>query len=266
MCECGIIPVVRSLLRKGLPVSVGVVLILAVPVVNPVVAVSTFMAFGRHPAMVAWRLGSAYLIAVSTGILIGLLGRRTQTAVQPVMLGEAACAAEDHDEEGSHGPVRSFLAHLGEEFFEIVQRVIGAFLSAVVQAAVSRAWLAGMPYGSLLAVPFMMLLALYEGSLQPGATVEVAGMVVRPKGQATDRIYLCRFVVSCCAADAMPVGIIVTGEGVSRLEDGSWAEVRGRAVPRDGPQGTPLLEAVVVKGIPVMGDPYIYQGNVLPFY
>ena len=50
MCECGVVPVIRRLIRKGLPVSCALTYLLAAPIVNPIVALSTFAAFrGQHP-------------------------------------------------------------------------------------------------------------------------------------------------------------------------------------------------------------------------
>ena len=45
MCECGIIVVMRRLLRKGLPLSVCVAYMLAGPIINVVVLTSTYVAF-----------------------------------------------------------------------------------------------------------------------------------------------------------------------------------------------------------------------------
>lgn len=45
MCECGIIPVMRRLLRKGVPLSCCVCYMLAGPIINVVVGLSTFVAF-----------------------------------------------------------------------------------------------------------------------------------------------------------------------------------------------------------------------------
>src|SRR5262249_18340706 len=45
MCECGIIPVMRRLLRKGLPLSCCVAYLLAGPIINLVVMLSTYWAF-----------------------------------------------------------------------------------------------------------------------------------------------------------------------------------------------------------------------------
>jgi hypothetical protein len=49
VCECGVVPVVRRLYEKGLPLSIGIAFLLAAPVVNPVVILSTYSAFGWGP-------------------------------------------------------------------------------------------------------------------------------------------------------------------------------------------------------------------------
>jgi len=72
VCECGIVPVVRRLINKGLPVSCGVTFMLASPIVNPIVAFSTFSAFrGQAPWLNMWtRLVLGYLVAVVAGLTV----------------------------------------------------------------------------------------------------------------------------------------------------------------------------------------------------
>lgn len=72
MCECGVVPVIRRLMKKGLPVSCAVTYLLASPVVNPIVAVSTFAAFrGQHPGMITgFRLILSYAVAVLVGLVV----------------------------------------------------------------------------------------------------------------------------------------------------------------------------------------------------
>src|SRR5215213_3576990 len=48
MCECGIVVVMRRLLRKGLPLSCCIAYMLAGPILNPVVLFSTAIAFIPH--------------------------------------------------------------------------------------------------------------------------------------------------------------------------------------------------------------------------
>ena len=72
MCECGVVPVIRRLIRKGLPVSCALTYLLAAPIVNPIVALSTFAAFrGQHPAIVtSMRLIMGFGVAVVCGMIV----------------------------------------------------------------------------------------------------------------------------------------------------------------------------------------------------
>src|SRR5260370_18408051 len=53
MCECGIVPVMRRLLRKGLPLSTCIAYMLAGPLINVVVILTTSVAFHPHKAVFA---------------------------------------------------------------------------------------------------------------------------------------------------------------------------------------------------------------------
>jgi uncharacterized protein len=72
MCECGVVPVIRRLIRKGLPVSCALTYLLAAPIVNPIVALSTFAAFrGQHPGMVtSMRLVMGFGVACVCGMIV----------------------------------------------------------------------------------------------------------------------------------------------------------------------------------------------------
>lgn len=84
MCECGIVPVMRRLLSKGVPASCAVTYMLSAPVVNPIVLSSTALAFwGTYNlfgvpglGMVLMRGGLAFFTAVSVGLVIERMVRR----------------------------------------------------------------------------------------------------------------------------------------------------------------------------------------------
>src|SRR5438445_8905515 len=67
MCECGIIVVMKRLLRKGLPLSVCVCYMLCGPIINVVVISSTYVAFTNNSIydgpeyVVLLRVGLGYL-------------------------------------------------------------------------------------------------------------------------------------------------------------------------------------------------------------
>jgi uncharacterized membrane protein YraQ (UPF0718 family) len=75
VCECAVVPVIRRLVRKGLPVSCAITYMLAAPIVNPITALSTWKAFqGQSPAMMTCsRLLLGFLIAVGVGLVVARL-------------------------------------------------------------------------------------------------------------------------------------------------------------------------------------------------
>jgi len=75
VCECAVVPVIRRLVRKGLPVSCALTYMLAAPIVNPVTALSTWKAFTGQGAgmMVSTRLMLGYAVAVLVGLVVARL-------------------------------------------------------------------------------------------------------------------------------------------------------------------------------------------------
>jgi uncharacterized membrane protein YraQ (UPF0718 family) len=87
MCECGIVPVMRRLLAKGMPASCAVTYMLSAPVINPIVLWSTMLAFTGFGApydlgtakglgMVLIRAGGAFITAVIVGVIFENMTRR----------------------------------------------------------------------------------------------------------------------------------------------------------------------------------------------
>ena len=75
VCECAVVPVVRRLVGKGLPISAAIAYLLAGPIVNPIVAASTALAYAFDWRMVILRLVFGYGIAVAIGLIMGHLFR-----------------------------------------------------------------------------------------------------------------------------------------------------------------------------------------------
>ncbi|MDD5199556.1 MAG: permease [Terrimicrobiaceae bacterium] len=72
MCECGVVPIIRRLMAKGLPPSNAITYMLAAPIVNPIVAFSTYSAFrGQAPLDVTLlRLSIGFGIAAIVGMAV----------------------------------------------------------------------------------------------------------------------------------------------------------------------------------------------------
>ena len=84
MCECGIVVVMRRLLRKGLPLSCCIAYMLAGPIINAIVIFSTWVAFYPHgiaPEVVALRVGLGFLVAVATGLVVQVQYRKYGNAL-----------------------------------------------------------------------------------------------------------------------------------------------------------------------------------------
>ena len=92
-----------------------------------------------------------------------------------------------------------------------------------------------------------------------GKQVELTGFVVPgDDGSFT----LTRFVISCCAVDAQPVGLgVVTGDGTGTVPDeGQWVTVRGAlaANPDQSADARIVVKAAKVTEVAQPEDPYEY--------
>lgn len=75
VCECGVLPIARGLLAKGLPLPHTVAYMLAAPILNPTVILTTWLAFQdwRYPVL---RVVGAIIVALAVGALVWRLGAR----------------------------------------------------------------------------------------------------------------------------------------------------------------------------------------------
>jgi uncharacterized repeat protein (TIGR03943 family) len=88
---------------------------------------------------------------------------------------------------------------------------------------------------------------------------KVIGFVYRDERFGDDRFMVSRFVISCCAADAAPLGLVVHWPKTTSLTSDQWVEVSGRFQPGefDGEQ-MPILMAGKVTPTDVPQQPYLY--------
>lgn len=77
-CECGIVPIVRRLVAKGVPVYAGVGFLLTGPIINPIVILSTYMAFGNDTKMAGMRMLLGFGVAFIVAFLISFMFRSNQ--------------------------------------------------------------------------------------------------------------------------------------------------------------------------------------------
>lgn len=66
-CDCGVIPLARRLIAKGVPLYATTTFILAAPVVNPVMLLSTAFAFQEDWRVVGLRIAMTLSVAITGG-------------------------------------------------------------------------------------------------------------------------------------------------------------------------------------------------------
>ncbi|MFC7687224.1 permease [Ureibacillus sp. GCM10028918] len=134
-CECGIVPIVRRLIGKGVPIYAGVGFLLTGPLINPIVILSTYMAFGNDLEMALLRMGVGFVAALTIALIISFLFKSNQLKK----------SKESHHREvrgNKRQPfvtrIREMLNHSVDEFFDMSKYLIaGAFVAAFLQTYVS---------------------------------------------------------------------------------------------------------------------------------
>ena len=161
VCECGIVPVVRRLMRKGLPVSCGVTYMLSAPIVNPLVVLSTLAAFRGQGAleMASLRFGLGLSVAVVAGWVV------SSFSPSLILRTEVLSSGDDHQHE--HGENRSLLDRLqnaagvaSRDFLDVsVYFVIGAGAASLFSTAVNQEIILPLAANPPLAIASLMGLA-----------------------------------------------------------------------------------------------------------
>ncbi|MGH3148382.1 MAG: TIGR03943 family putative permease subunit [Rubrobacter sp.] len=91
-----------------------------------------------------------------------------------------------------------------------------------------------------------------------GKEVNVVGFVFRAEGTPDDVFYVSRFVVTCCAVDAQPIGLPVRSPGwQERFEDDAWVRVKGRFANETGVAEPVVVEPERVERTAQPPNPYV---------
>lgn len=153
VCECAIVPIVRRLIQKGMPLHVGMVVLVSTPIINPVVFASTYFAFSSFPQMTYYRLGVAGVVAVIIGLIVYMVYGNSD------VLRESKQPEKHH--HGTHTIHKSrwqeILYHASDEFFDTGKfLLIGAFAASLFQTFFDRNLLMGIASDAHLSPLVMM--------------------------------------------------------------------------------------------------------------
>lgn len=166
VCECAIIPVLKRLLDKGMPLSAAVAFLLGGPIVNPIVFASTVAAYGMVLDIAMIRLFFGYSIAVIVGFAAGCLLEKRDTILEHEPASgnslETICAtccgkSCTHTRPGFMDAV----THGAEDFLDMFRYLIfGAFAAALAQTLINRDVFVLLSENTALSIGLMMTFAV----------------------------------------------------------------------------------------------------------
>jgi uncharacterized membrane protein YraQ (UPF0718 family) len=172
VCECGVVPLVRRLFRKGLPIPAGTAFLLAAPVVNPIVIFSTAAAFG-FGTILLMRVGFTILVAFLVGLVFSVVSTPWEILKPTEWITADACDCHpdhdhDHDHHSGHpsrltfgGKIRQVFQVSLDEFFEMGRfLVIGSMIAASLQAFIPQSSLLNVAQSPLTSVLVMMAMGI----------------------------------------------------------------------------------------------------------
>jgi len=92
-----------------------------------------------------------------------------------------------------------------------------------------------------------------------GRKITTLGMVYRDETVPPGHFLVFRFMIICCAADAMPAGALVFGGEADSLEQDTWVSVEGvLGLKQVGDLIFPLIQADRITRIDPPKDPYLF--------
>ena len=181
VCECAVVPVIRRLVKKGLPVSCALTYMLAAPIVNPITALSTWKAFqGQGAAMMtSSRLLLGFLIAVGGGVdrfqAAARLGAEGQAGGElgkgrtadhhhheTTIIPAAATTTTHHDEPAEDNRLVAALRSAMKDFVDVaVYFSIGVSITALFNTGIAPGaqWLDSLATNPTAAPAALMVLA-----------------------------------------------------------------------------------------------------------
>jgi uncharacterized membrane protein YraQ (UPF0718 family) len=179
MCECGIIVVMKRLLRKGLPLSVCIAYVLAGPVINVVVILSTYVAFnppdkeyvvfGGPHNVVLLRCGLAYIVALVTALVVDWQERKVGSfALLAPSVTKGLKTGSPDEEDIDQGPrtwgqrINNITQTALNDFIDIMAfLVLGAFCAAAGRYALAQTELERVIQDNVaIAILLMMAMAI----------------------------------------------------------------------------------------------------------
>ncbi|SCN22972.1 putative permease [Clostridium sp. N3C] len=162
VCECAMVPIVRRLVKKGMPIGMAITFMTAVPIVNPIVFMSTYYAFLGHSYIAVLRFALGIVCSIIIGYLMQELTDKNPLKEEKSHHDHHCCCGHSHH-HGNHkkeSTIKVIVGHVSEEFYEIGRFfILGALLSSLFQGMIPRHVILKLGSGRVSSILMMMLLA-----------------------------------------------------------------------------------------------------------
>ncbi|WP_027410311.1 permease [Anoxybacteroides tepidamans] len=151
-CECGIVPITRRLVAKGVPLHAVIPFMLTGPIINPIVLFSTYIAFGSNIKMVLYRSIFSCIVAVIIGLILSVQYKDDQLRKKEVISSVSSKTLKEK--------WMGTLQHAVDEFFASGKYlIIGAFIASAMQTYVKTSIFLAIGHGKATSSLVMMALA-----------------------------------------------------------------------------------------------------------
>jgi len=179
VCECGSVPVARRLSMRGIAPGAAITFMLAAPILNPIVLVSTAVAYRGRDVLWLMVVGRGILGLVAALAVGWIVAKRSHRELLKV--------PDDHHDpdERSQGPWKRFFGQLSSDFLMLGKYlVIGGAVASALQTFLPQAVLGTVADTPVLSILAMMALAgILSLCSQSDAFVAASFVQFRPAAQ-----------------------------------------------------------------------------------
>lgn len=159
LCDCATIPVAKNLIKKGIPKGMAITFMLSVPIVNPIVIISTFYAFRGKTYIVISRLVFGIIAAIVIGYLVDLFSKENILKSSNKLDNGHVCHEHCHNSCEPKN-LSNIIYHTSSEVYDIGRLfIIGALTSAFFQTYIPEKYILSIGQGKVYSILIMLVLA-----------------------------------------------------------------------------------------------------------
>lgn len=180
-CDCAVIPVSKRLLKKKVPINAAVSFMMASPIINPVVLLSTYYAFYKtNPSIFYARIILGIIIALLIGVIMGIIYDKKEVVKEvyekhdeeedysccSFSEGESTFIVDKHHDldcschKNHNNKFFNIIHHTAIDMFEVVKYLMfGALIASLFQTLVPRSILVTFNNNNVLSVIILMIFA-----------------------------------------------------------------------------------------------------------